>query len=435
MKRYIKVILLVTLLLLSPQSRIAAEETLVWQDCVKEAKENHPDLISAEEKLNQAEASKDVVRSGLLPQIDGDLNVNKSKGATISSDSDFVTVNKGPKTTYSYGVTGQQLIFDGFKTANNFSSAKENVRAMGYNYDVTSSNIRLRLRTAFANLLTAQEYLRVTEGIAERRKQNLDLVTLRYEGGREHRGSLMTSQADLAQALFDVAQAKRSISVSQARLIKELGRPKKADTLIARGDFEVRCADREKLDFENLAETNPFLQQLMAQKEAAKYGVKSTYGEFYPAVYGNGGAGMTDSSWPPGGNEWSIGVSASMPIFEGGKQFADVAKAKAVLGQAQADERSGRDGVIFTLENTWTTLQNAIDNVEVQKKFLEAAQERAKISEAEYSNGLLSFDNWVIIEDNLVSAKKNYLNVQMSALLAEANWIQAKGGTLDYDQE
>ena len=73
--------------------------------------------------------------------------------------------------------------------------------------------------------------------------------------------------------------------------------------------------------------------------------------------------------------------------------------------------------------------------MEVQKKVLDAAQERAKISTAQYAIGLLLYDNWIIIEDNLVSAKKSYISAQNASLVAEANWVQAKGGTLDYDQE
>ena len=78
-------------------------------------------------------------------------------------------------------------------------------------------------------------------------------------------------------------------------------------------------------------------------------------------------------------------------------------------------------------------MQDAIDKVEVQQKFLQAAIERAKIAQAQYSAGLISFDNWTIIEDDIVSAKKSFLDTQADALVAEADWIQAKGGTLGYE--
>ena len=75
-----------------------------------------------------------------------------------------------------------------------------------------------------------------------------------------------------------------------------------------------------------------------------------------------------------------------------------------------------------------------MDNAEVQRKFLESALTRAMISEAQYSNGLISFDDWIIIEDTLVRAKKNSLEAQVNAFIAEADWIQAKGGTLDNEK-
>lgn len=205
--------------------------------------------------------------------------------------------------------------------------------------------------------------------------------------------------------------------------------------MIAIGDLEATDQARNFPNFENMAETNPLLQQLIAQKEAAKFGLKSAYANFFPQIYASGSTGNTGTRWFPDKNEYSIGTSITFPVFDGGNRIATAQKAKGILGQSQADEKSGRDGVIFTLANAWTQLQDALDNVEVQRKALEAAQERAKISTAEYATGLLLYDNWIIIEDNLVSAKKSYISAQNTSLVAEANWVQAKGGTLDYDQK
>ena len=123
----------------------------------------------------------------------------------------------------------------------------------------------------------------------------------------------------------------------------------------------------------------------------------------------------------------------TIPIFEGNLRKAEVEKAKSVYNQAQADERSKKDSVILILEQTWAGLQDAIDTTKVQKKFLTAAEERAKIAEGQYSLGLIQFDNWTIIEDSLVQAKKAFLNAEANAMLAEASWIEAKGDTLEYE--
>jgi len=424
MYRYIKLLVIFSLLLFFFSNETKADEILTWGDCVREATKNHPDLVSAQESLKQSKSYKAITMSTMLPQISAD-----------ASDKKLETDAKKEYEASSYSITGRQLLFDGFKTPNDVKAASKTIEALQYSYEVTSSNIRLRLKAAFTELLRTQKLVFMTEEIALRRKQNSGLVKLRYEAGREHRGSLLTSQADLAQAEFEVVQAKRSVFLAQRQLTKELGR-RKIMPIKAIGDFQIADINRRKPNFEYLADNTIFLEELIAKKEAARFGLKSAKADFFPKIYANATTGTTNSDWRPDEDTyaWSVGVSVSLPIFEGGSRIAKVSKAKAGLNKAQADERSGRDSIIFTLEETWTEFQNATDKVSVQRKYLEAAKERAKIANAQYSTGLTSFNDWIIIEDNLVNAKKSFLNAQANVLVNEANWTQAKGGTLNYEE-
>jgi outer membrane protein TolC len=205
MKRYILPLTIVFFLSCCFLNAVGAEEALTWEACVQEAKKSHPDLISAEAVVHQAQANHAITTSNILPHVSTEVRQSTSKAATKRSDA------------YSYGVTTQQLLFDGLKTPYDIAAAAKNVKSARYNYDVTSADIRLRLRTAFIELLKAQEFVIIAENIALRRKQNADLVQLLYDGGREHRGSLLTAQANLAQAEFEVAQAQRNIVLAQTR--------------------------------------------------------------------------------------------------------------------------------------------------------------------------------------------------------------------------
>jgi outer membrane protein TolC len=422
MKRYILSLALVFFCSCCLLHGVEAEEVLTWEDCVNEARKNHPDLLSAQAIIHQAKANKSITISNILPQISTELSER-------TSYSDALTTTD----TYSYGITAQQLLFDGLKTPYEITAAAKELKAAQYNYDVTSSDIRLRLRTAFVELLKAQQFLNLTEDIYSRRSQNADLVRLLYEGGREHRGSLLTAQANLAQAEFDVTQAERNITVAQRRLNKELGREESKPIRVT-GNFEDTNAKRERPMFETLAAITPSLESLVAAREAARFNVKAAQANFFPQLYANASAGRTDSDWPPVQDEWAVGVTLTFPLFEGGRRWAEVSKARAILSQAQADEKSNRDSIALTLEQTWTTWQNAIDTVAVQKNFLQAYEERSRIARAQYENGLISFDNWTIIEDDLVRVKKTFLEAQASTFIAEAEWIQAQGGTLEYEE-
>lgn len=401
----------------------SSEEILTWQECVRQTMAQNPDLISAAEKIKQTKADKDIEISTVLPQANIDADGKRAK-----------TANKNPAGAYSYGVTVRQLLFDGFKTASDITGALKTIQAQKYNYNVVSSNIRLDLRSAFVGLMKAQELIGITENIAERRKQNLELIKLRYEAGREHKGALLTAEADMAQAEFEVSQAKRGRLLSQTELCETLGRTG-IKPLIVEGDFLLEDRYASNPDFVLLAENTPFLRELIIKKEVARYNLNSKEADFLPKVYLDGSMGKRDTNWPPQKEEWSIGMSASLLLFEGGRSVMEITKAKSQCEQAQADERSGQSSVLVTLAGAWKDLRDAIENVSVQKKFLDASIERAKITKSQYETGLASFNDWIIIEDNLVKAKKLYLTAQRDMLINEAYWIQAIGGTLEYDRE
>lgn len=415
-----KPFIVISLFLLSfmPYNALA-EDFLTWEDCLYEAKNNHPDLISSEERVKQREADKIITGSTLYPQVDGSVDWSRTKTTT-------------EKDSYSFGVSGTQIIFNASKTANDLKAASENIRASRYNYKFTSSEVRFRLRTAFINLLKAQELVKILEDIAKIRRDNLVLITLRYEGGIEHKGALLTAEANLTQAKFEIIQARRELGVSQRELLKEMGRAEFYPTRV-KGEFKLEAPTKKGVDFDTLAGNNPSLGELNAETSAASFGIKSEEADFFPKITATGGADMTSDSWPPQDDQWNIGLGLSIPIFEGGLRKAEVEKAKALYREAQADERSKKDTIVLALGETWAAFQDAVDTVNVQKKFLNASEERAKIAEGQYSLGLIQFDNWIIIEDSLVQAKKAFLNAQANALLAEAGWINAKGETLEYE--
>ncbi|MFH0827071.1 MAG: TolC family protein [Candidatus Omnitrophota bacterium] len=407
---------------------LQAEEVLTWENCLVEAKHNNPDLIFAVEGVKEKEAGKDITASAFFPQVSAGIDASTSKTSTTSSSG---ATSRSTKDSYSYGASATQLIFDGLKTFHDTKAASEDIKAAQQNYRFASSEVRLNLRTAFVNLLKAQELVRVEEEIFKIRRDNLELITLRYQSGLEHRGALLTAEANMVQAYSGLSQAKRSVELSQWQLSKEMGR-KEFKLMAVVGDFTVSDQAKEKADFEAMVKNHPSVLQAAARKNSAAFGLKGAYGNFSPKVTGQAAADKSSSHWSPENEGWNLGLSLDVPIFEGGLKTAQLHQAKALYNQAMASERSVRDAVAVNLQKAWTDLQDALEAVEVERQLLEAAGERSRIAEAQYSVGFISFDNWIIIQDDLVRAKRIYLDAQVVCLLAEASWIQAKGETLEY---
>ncbi len=399
-----------------PSLLIAEEEVpLSWADCVANAREHNPDLKAAAASVEQAYATKLKVRGNLLPSVGFDLNASRSKSS-----------GEDPGDSYGYSLNARQLLFDGLKSWYNLDQSDRDFISSLYSYDVTSSAIGLDLATAFIELLRSQEALIISRDIISRRGQQLEIVRLRYDAGREHKGSLMTAQANFAQAKFDNEQALRDIILARQQLIKEMGF---TDVLPyrAEGDLGEPVAVPPEPDLNQMAAIHPSVLMMTARKEAAEYAVKSAWSQFFPEVFGTARIGRSDSEWPPSSESWSLGIGLSLPLFQGGERIEEKTRATAALREAAEKERSELDTVLYTLRERWKDLKDAVERLTVQKMYLDADQERARIAEAQYGNGLLSFDNWIIIEDNLVRTKGTYLAAQAAVLEARARWLNAQG--------
>jgi outer membrane protein TolC len=461
MNRFERAIIMLLIFLPLIYSTGYGADDLTWGECVRLAKANNPHLISSREIIRQNRAAVGAARSGYLPQISANLGASISKqngglsaearpedyststgvnrllqqgGTTSSGRTAGSTTGSGRTESYSYEVTGSQMLFDGLKTVYDVRSAQSLVDYARYQYTLASSQLRHDLRLAFVQLLKAQESIGISKEIVARWKKNRALVLMRYKAGREHRGSLMNAEANLAQAQYQLLQSQRSVAVAQRGLLRQMGiysfLPVHAYGSLA----AAAVRDRNRPDFNDILNAHPLLLQTVKKKESALYDEKSQIAGLSPVISATGSAGRAANQFPPKTTSWSAGIKATLPIFDGGSRYYGIEKARAAHRQAEADEMSIREQVISDLEEKWTAWQNAIDFVGVQRKFLAAAEERARIAEAEYSIGLVQFDNWIIIEDDLAQKKRAYLDAKASELNAEAEWLLARGETLDYEK-
>ncbi len=421
-------LLLMPPLLQLKAATLSVETVLTWEECAALALKNHPDIVSAGEKVKQAKSNEGITRSSLLPQVSASMDIYRSR-------QDYTGTLQGNRedTTYSYGISGRQLLFDGGKVLLDTAAAKKLAEQAVYEKMVISSEVRLNLKTAFVSLLKAQEYMRIAEAIVERRKKSLDLVLMRYNAGREHRGSLLTAEVNLAQAEADYAQAKRGVTLARHRLVKEMGL-KEWDRFTVRGEMLPPVTGAATPPYGHLADATPQVKKAEMQKEYAEYARMSSKSDYLPQLYGTASAGKNDTSWPPQNTQWSVGVELTLPLLQGGKRVYQNSKADAEYRQAVADLKSTRSSMTVGIEEHWVALLNAVDTFRVKEKALRAAEERARIAEAQYSIGQILFDNWIIIENELVQAKKSYLEAQADMLIAEAAWNKSKGVTLEHDR-
>lgn len=398
-------------------------EDITWRQCVDEALLKNPGLIAAKASLERTKANSWAVFGGALPQVSISGNYGKTGNEPFGGP-------YGSSESYSVNLRASQMLFDGMETFQKMLKAGEDVKAAEMSYKESSASVRYKLMQSYSGLMKAQELVKISGEILALRKKQIADIKLRYQAGREHRGSFLSVEADLLQAESENRQAREALELAKKSLANMLGRDS-GETFSLRTDFTAATDASAAPDFEKLVEENPGLLALAAQKNAAANSAGASISAFFPSISVSAGAGRSAGSLPLQDTNWSIGLSASMAVFDSGLLIAQSSAAQSSLKQAEAALNEGRLDAALELKQAWLDYKNAAENLSVQKKYLEANNERAKISDAQYRNGLLTFDNWTIIQNSLVSSRKNYLNAQANLLINEAAWIQAKGGTLE----
>lgn len=405
----------------------AEAHQITWEECISNAEMNNPDIVSAREQILQSESASLVTRSGMLPQVSASASGQKNYSKILGKSSD--------SQTFSYGIEAKQLVFDGFKSWYDYQSSKTNESVMKFSYMVTSATVRLNVRTAYANLIKAQKLVPLAREIETRRKHIMDVVKLHYDSGTENRGSYYSAKADYASSQADTLSAERNLLTAQKKLATLIGIDENT-ALIALGELALTENYSTRPDVGTLAVNTPAVKKASASKDAAVYSARSAMLDFSPTVSALAGAEKSGDSFPPSSStNYYLGLSADLSLFSGGSTYYTMKKSDSAVRQTTADEKSARDNALRTIDAAWNSLCDSISDVSVQNQYLAAASERSKIGEVQYLTGSLTFNNWTILENNLVSAQKSYLEACTEALRAEAVWKQSIGGTLENENK
>lgn len=100
---------------------------------------------------------------------------------------------------------------------------------------------------------------------------------------------------------------------------------------------------------------------------------------------------------------------------------------KSAFEAARKNRESVETQRISRLQQSLTNYRAAGENAKVSESLLAASTVRAQIARVKYMSGLLSFDQWDIIENELISRQKDVLQTRYDLEVAQAAWEQTLG--------
>ncbi|TGL71742.1 TolC family protein [Leptospira levettii] len=421
----------------------------LWQKAVQ----FNPDYLSVKADYEKAFYENEKSYAGYLPTVNvlasarqssanfsgsGTVNDPLISGGVNNSNTQTQQTNTGESrptavNRYSVGLSTNQNLFSGFRDKSGIEKTEALLQAAKQTLNDSRLKICFELKSAYSQTLYAKELYQLSLKIKERRIKNRDLVKLRYEVGREHKGSFLLSESFVKQSEYEVSFAERLFQTNWKEIERIIATPVEVSLdvpLISEPIAEIKISEKEK---SSLLDAHPSIMAEQSKVRAAQANIGIAEAGFYPDLNLSATVTRQDDVWLPKPRNYSFGINLTYPLFNGGRDYYNVKIAKSEYEKSIHTRDSKKNLLTFSLEQSYLNFKNASEQLLVLTEFYKASDTRATIARAQYSNGLISFENWDIIENDLINREKNLLVGKRDLGLAEATYLRNLGKCFDED--
>jgi outer membrane protein len=405
----------------------AADQVLTWEDCIRQAAQNNPDLLSALQAMESSRASYKGSFNGILPHLS--VSNSYSDSSFTSANTANITGTSESKVWTAEGTASLDLI--DFGQWASIQSASAFLHQSQANVYVAATNVLLALYKSFANVLFAQEEIQVNTAIRDTWKVNAQMINLRYESGSESKGNNMNTEAQYLQAEINLDQASRDLHVAQQQLNQSIG-VDHFTAWVVTGTWSAPPVPMPRPDFNALLDKHPQILAQQAVVEQARAGINLAHSTLWPTLSLSYNKGTQGGSELPTNPFWTFTGVLNYPLFGSGltSTYYASAAAQRTYDKSRQDLRSLRNQLSSNLESSWSAYALAQDEVRVQHAFLDAAKQRKDESDVRYQSGLMTFEEWILVVQDYVNFQTSFLRAEQNLILTEAQWRFATGEQL-----
>jgi outer membrane protein TolC len=412
---------------------------------VAAALEGSVDSRAAHARTVQARGSALSAWSGILPSLTGNLIYNHTIPDPRNS---FYVVQVDSVNTASFLVKRQQQeIASAGVTTNLFSipawseKRRQDLLSRGARESEAEARngVVYAVKQQYFTLVKAERLAQVareSERLARDEERRAEAL---FEVGTVARGDVLKARARRAQTQLDRIRAVNQVEIQRSRLKQVIGL--KPDTPLAiESTLDENVTLPDSLSAVNTAlRSRPELSQAVATERAARAGLFGARAKRLPEVTGSlsvdrakntthvqeVGDGQFDDSYYA--TEWFGQVRLSLPLFNGFATEGASKSAHGALIEAEAQRRQRELDVAVEVQQSWLSVREAVERIDVAKEGLASAEEDYNFSKGRYELGAGTFLDLLNSEVTLAQARQSYVEALADAHVAEAALERAVG--------
>ncbi len=349
----------------------AAADTLEW--ALVQAYENNPSLNAQRALLRATDENVPQALSGYRPKLSITANGGDNYTSVVSHSGGATTTTVTPYVSRGAGAAATKTLFNGFQTANKVRQAESQVMGARETLRVTEQQVLLDSVTAYMNLLR-------DEAILELNHNNVEVLTEQLKQTRDRFNVGEVTRTDVAQAELSLAAGRSALLGAQSNLITSQANYRRvigvAPGRLAPGTPVDRLSPRTLSGAITQGEQqSPSVLAAMYGVDSAQLAVKVSEGSLYPNL---GVTASVAQNWDPAYNVnqqflASLVGQLTVPIYQGGGEYAAIRQSKETLGQQRLNLDVNRDQARATVVQSWGQLEAARAQIEATTAQVNAA--------------------------------------------------------------
>ena len=421
MKKFIIALLSISI---SVPCLFAQSNVLTLEQCSALALKNNPQIKIAEGTRDLRSASVVSTRSTLMPQVGFSSGWTRNGGTTIVGKNEFT----GNYNTYSTGFSAQQLIFDFGKSYSKLNAAAYSSDAANLDYETAKQSLLLSVHSAYYGYLQAEKLKEANAELVKQAEEHLAQAKGLFDVGKKPQFDVMKAQTDLANAKLNFITASNNVRLGKIQLENVLNQ-KLPDNAAIKDEFETSKPDISLQDaYESAISNRPEIAAGKNKVEAGRSLLTSAWTANLPSINATGGYNWKtmnlDTKFSP---SWSVGLTLSLPIFQGFSLDAGIDQARANLKIAEGQNESVVQSVKLDIEQQYSNLSEAKERIDAAKLLLSQAEETYRLADARYKENVGSPIEITDAEVTLLNAKTSYIQAYYDFNLAYTRISKAMG--------
>jgi outer membrane protein len=390
--------LALALALAAPAAARAADEVpaqISLDEALRIGRDHQPQLRQARALTEAADARVDEARAGLLPQLTATAGYKLSTANYAPQPGQNMTLIPGHATWdtvnfYSSNATLSQLIWDFGQTWNQRKAARASADAQADTERFTRVTTDLAVRSAFFVARAARDEVAVAKEALDNQNKHVDQIQAFVDVGTHPEIDLLQAKADQANAEVTLINAQNDYASGRAALNQAMGIEAPATYEVAgppSGPLPGEDGALEPL-VDEAVRARPDITALQDQLRSQDLITRSTYDNYFPALYGAtgftyNGAHLDTLVW-----NWSAGLTLSWQIFQGGLTRASVRESDAKTEALRAQIDLLRQQVRLEVDQDRLAIAAAKAALRASERALENAKGRLDLAEVRYRTGV-----------------------------------------------